>query len=81
MSFPPDPEAEEKIRDKITRGMLPRKPPAKIWAGRGHGEVCAGCDQPIGPEQVAYEIENGHVFRMHIDCAALWEEEMRRAAG
>jgi hypothetical protein len=81
MAYSPDPRAEEKIRDKITRGTLPRKPPSKIWAGRGHGGVCAGCDQPIGSEQVEYEIVNGDIFRMHIGCAALWEQETRRAAG
>jgi hypothetical protein len=42
MPFPPD--APEKIREKVERGTLPRTPPARMFAGYGHGEICAGCD-------------------------------------
>jgi hypothetical protein len=42
MPFPPD--APEKIREKVERGTLPRTPPARMFAGSGHGEICADCD-------------------------------------
>jgi len=76
MPFPPD--ARDKIRGKIASGALPRKGPAKMWAGHGKGETCAGCDQPITPEQIEYEFTDGATIRMHIGCAALWDAERRR---
>jgi hypothetical protein len=75
MPFPPD--AEQKIHEKIERGALPKKKPAKMWAGNGHGNTCAGCDRPILPDQVEYEFGNGEMLRMHLGCAALWEKEIR----
>jgi hypothetical protein len=73
MPFPP--EAPAKIRQKIGQGLLPRKPFSKMWAGQGTGETCAGCDQPIRPDQIEYEFGNGGIIRMHLGCAALWEKE------
>ena len=78
MPFPPD--AQEKIREKIAHGMLPRMPPAKMWAGHGEGHICAGCEQAIQPDQIEYEFANGETIRMHIGCAALWDAERRRAS-
>jgi hypothetical protein len=49
-------------------------------AGNGTGQPCAGCDLPILPDQVEYEFGNGHMVRMHLGCAALWEAEHRRAS-
>ena len=46
-----------KIREKVARGILPRKPPAKMWAGHGQGHVCSGCT--IVPDQIEYEFDNG----------------------
>jgi hypothetical protein len=79
MPYPPD--APEKIREKLLTGTLPRTPRARMWAGNGAGEPCAGCDQPIEPDQVEYEFGNGALIRMHLGCAALWEKERREAAG
>jgi len=76
MPLPPD--ARDRIREKMATGALPRKGPAKMWAGHGHGEACAGCDQPIQPDQIEYEFDNGAIIRMHIGCAALWDAEQRR---
>jgi hypothetical protein len=49
-----------------------------MWAGNGHGDTCAGCDQAIRPDQIEYEFTDGEVVRMHIGCAALWDAERRR---
>jgi hypothetical protein len=76
MPFPPD--APEKIREKMDHGILPRTPPAKMWAGQGRGDACAGCDQPILPEQIEYEFGNGQIVHMHLGCAAVWDAERRR---
>jgi hypothetical protein len=76
MPFPP--EAPAKIHRKVSEGTLPRTPPPRMWAGHGTGEICAGCDRPILPDQIEYEFGNGQTLRMHLGCAALWEKEMRR---
>jgi hypothetical protein len=73
--FPPD--APEKIREKMKGGLLPRNRPPKISAGYGNGELCAGCDRPIQPEEVEYEFHNGMEVRMHIGWAAVWEAQQR----
>ncbi len=78
MPFPPD--APDRIRHKVEVGLLPNVPPPRMWADQGDGQPCAGCDQPILPDQVEYEFGNGDVFRMHLGCAALWEAERRRRA-
>jgi len=78
MPFPPD--ARAKIREKIANRRLPTKRPAKMWAGNGNGETCAGCDEPITPDQIEYEFTDGVAIRMHIGCAALWDAERRRAS-
>jgi hypothetical protein len=73
-------EADElaaSIRIKIDAGLLPRKPPAKIWAGQGTGQMCAACDLPIQPDQVEYEFEDRQRFRMHLRCAAEWQKARR----
>lgn len=77
MPFPP--EAQQRIREKIARGILPRKPPGKMWAGNGQGETCVGCDRPIRPDQIEYEFTDGETVHMHIGCAALWDAERRKA--
>lgn len=73
MPFPPD--APEKIRQKMRDGLLPRDRPARVWAGYGTGDLCAGCDRPIEPEDVEYEFGDGEVIRMHLGCAAVWEAQ------
>src|SRR5262245_61537430 len=62
------------VRVKIDAGLLPRTLPERIWAGRGSGRVCALCDQPIRPDEVEYEFENGRKLRMHLSCAAVWQK-------
>lgn len=77
MPFPPD--APQKIRDKLTEGVLPRTAPPNIYAGYGQGDLCAGCDHPIDHDEVEYEFGNGQRVRMHLGCAALWQAELRRS--
>jgi hypothetical protein len=64
------------IREKLRADLLPRKPPHKMWGGRGHGRTCAACDQPIGAGEVEFEIENlGSLLYFHARCHDLWSEE------
>jgi hypothetical protein len=70
-------------RECIAKGRLPRNPPAKLWGGRGSGELCALCGKPIERDQVEYEVEvslDGTVrtFRFHIVCQSVWQLECAR---
>jgi hypothetical protein len=73
-----------KIRERLTAGMLPRKPPQKVWGGRGTRRQCAACDAIISDAEIEIEVEveidtsPGHLF-FHPRCRVLWEEE--RQAG
>ena len=75
-----------RIRDRLTAGMLPRKPPQKVWGGRGTRRPCAACGEIISDAEVEIEIEMEaeaevaarHLF-FHPRCRVLWEEE--RQAG
>ena len=73
MPFPPD--APTRIREKLSQGLLPEKYSEKMWAGRGNGRPCDGCDRPVLSDQVEYEfeIDGGRTLRFHLGCAALWE--------
>jgi hypothetical protein len=70
----------ERIRDRLAAGTLPRDIPRRLWPGYGGGQPCAGCDEPILPAQVEYELEmgDGRSFRLHTGCAALLEAERLR---
>ena len=78
MPFPPD--APQKIRQKLSAGLLPRDVAGKMYAGYGSSQPCDGCESPILPAQVEYEFEtdDGRRVRFHLGCAGLWEAERRR---
>ena len=72
MSFSDD--APRKVSEKVDQGLLPLERPVKMWAGRGDGRQCDGCDRPVSSAQVEYEIEvNGRTYRLHLGCAFLLE--------
>jgi hypothetical protein len=60
-----------KIRAKIAAGRLPHPPdpPERVWAGRGDGRICDGCDQPITRTQIEYEVDppGGQTIRTRIE--------------
>ena len=72
------PEAPARIRQKVEAGSLPITPPIRMFASYGSGEVCAGCDHVIQPDEIEYEFANGRSVRMHLGCAAIWDAERRR---
>jgi hypothetical protein len=64
------------IREKLRADLLPRKPPQKMWGGRGHGRGCDACDRPIGDAEVEFEVEiRGRRLYFHGHCHELWTEE------
>lgn len=80
MPFPFLRKAADTIRERLDTGFLPTDAPQKMYAGYGHYEICAGCDDPILPSQIAYEMAYGddRSFTFHLGCAGLWEAECRR---
>jgi hypothetical protein len=72
-----EPEAlAGKIRAKIAAGRLPAPPdpPESVWAGKGNGLTCDGCDEPITRTQIEYEFDPpGHqTIRFHGPCLTAW---------
>ena len=64
-------------------GTLPRRGPARIWAGPSVGALCTVCEKPIVRDQLEYEVEfppdSGNPgldkFHFHLRCFAAWEFE------
>jgi len=44
-------------RERIEQSRLPREKPARMWGGRGTGQVCSLCDQPILDTEPEMELE------------------------
>jgi hypothetical protein len=66
------------IRAKLDGGLLPAAFADKVWAGFGSGLRCDGCEAPILPRHVEYEIvAEGLRVRLHIGCHGLWDAELR----
>jgi hypothetical protein len=70
------------ILRKFEAGDLPRKGLTKMSAGHGRGYRCVACDRTITPYDVEHEMNFGErvTYRMHRDCAALWQAECERRA-
>ena len=53
---------------------LPRPP--RTWAGRGSGVACSSCDQPIGEQDIEYEVElqpaGLQTLHFHFNCYQAW---------
>jgi hypothetical protein len=79
-----------KIRPQIRAGVLPRHLPLieptgagqrtavpAIRTGKGAGEPCSACEEPIAPGEPleACEYPPGPVLRFHGLCYKYWNEE------
>ena len=82
-------EITQRIRQRMSAGILPRVVPPLTAPGRptsptGHvkadtaiGAVtCAACD--TRGAQVAYRFPDGRIVRFHGRCHRIWEDECRR---
>jgi hypothetical protein len=61
---------QARVRDLLSRGVLPRPLPQKIWVGRSSGQACLICEQLIGPSEMECEVELASTVtaRMHRHC-------------
>jgi len=69
----------EIARERIEQARLPKNKPSRIWGGRGTGQTCSLCDQPILDSEPEMELEyEGHashpVVRFHLQCQTVWDE-------
>jgi hypothetical protein len=79
----PSQQGREALRDtareRIEQSRLPRTKPARMWGGRGSGQVCSLCDKPILESEAEMELEYDgtnapSVIRFHIQCQSVWDE-------
>ena len=74
---------ETQLRERIRRlhetGEVPcDNPPDKVWAGRGTGDLCVLCIEPIASTETEFEVElspTKTIFRLHRQCYYRWLEE------
>jgi hypothetical protein len=66
---------EDRIREKILSGALPRQHCRMAWYGPGRGSKCVPCDEPIRPDQVEVECDlpDGGTIVFRQDCHEAWE--------
>ena len=67
-------------QERIESGALPCDPGARMWGSRGSGASCALCGEPIGPDEIEYEVEmrvNGGTepLQFHRVCHSVWHTE------
>ena len=65
------------VAEKIRSGVLPLppEPPAKYFGGKGSGQRCDVCEQPITADQLEYETDiAGRTLRFHETCVDMWRQ-------
>src|SRR5688572_28141782 len=48
---------QEKARNLILAGIVPHRPPDRMWGGAGVGVQCIVCDRPVKRDQTGLELE------------------------
>ena len=77
-----EPELHRIVRARIDDGRLTCDPPANVWGGHGTGALCEVCGEPIGPDEVEYEVhltvDRPLTCRLHLQCYEVWRAESVR---
>jgi hypothetical protein len=85
VEMPSAEDAAQKIREKIAAGTLPREGSGSgtTFAGFGTHQRCDGCDAPILPGEMEYEVpvRDRPTMRFHVRCVLLWEMYRRQRGG
>jgi hypothetical protein len=74
-----------KARESVESGRMPNRSPDRLWGGKGTGADCAICCEPVGTDQIEFEIEfdrkgpgsGKDKYRAHLACLSAWEFERR----
>lgn len=67
-----------RIRAALARGALPPLPGPRSWVGRGNGDPCAGCGEPLRSTEMEHEVEvpgQPEPVRVHVKCYLVWKAE------
>ena len=82
ISMPDERSLQDTAREAIRTGRLPGQPPIRTLGGRGSGERCALCGEPIQDDQMEVELEFARRagdtteiqrYRFHPSCCVAWE--------
>jgi hypothetical protein len=78
--MPSRPDAEGTIREKLAAGILPHDARGITFSSFGTGRVCDGCDTPILPTEMEYEVQarDRGTIRFHVTCVLLWQTLAQR---
>jgi hypothetical protein len=69
------------IQEKIADGRLPSAPLPRVYDGRGTGQICDGCGEPVTQAQTVVEnLDAGsRAARFHVACFHIWDVERQMA--
>jgi hypothetical protein len=72
------------VREMLQSGKLTI---TKVSVGKGTDRMCIGCDRPISPDGIEYQLDladpaSGKLNQVWFDqrCLAAWREERKRVA-
>jgi hypothetical protein len=69
---------DDRVRQLLASGQLPRDAATKVIAGYGDGSPCAVCKRTMRAADVIYELiygkgEEAESRVMHFECFAAWD--------
>jgi hypothetical protein len=78
-----------KARECVESQRIPNRSPDRLYGGKGTGAECVICCEPVGPDQVEFEIEfdrdgpgsGADKYPAHLACLSAWEFERSKKPG
>jgi hypothetical protein len=69
--------AQQRIRQRIENGSLPRDRTIELWHDPGSGHTCDGCGLTIAAADTMSLIcaDDWRAVRLHDDCFQVWNAE------
>jgi len=75
-----------KAREAMLAGVLPARPPVRIWGGSGLGACCVLCGRSVKEQELEYEFEltgsdgarGVDKVHLHVPCYAAWVIEAQK---
>jgi hypothetical protein len=79
-------DLQNRAREALNSGQIPRERPSGLWGGNGSGETCPVCGHLIDATEMELEVEfesaevgilGAKEFHLHLPCFAAWEIERK----